>query len=82
MDEDLIDLILAYLDINISMLNLPFVNEQLPVFTLRHENSNYKTFDSTEILLSRYIRAAQNYYSCKFSPQMGSWFCDRLRLNF
>ena len=33
-------------------------------------------------LLSRCIRAAENYFSYKFSLQKGSWFCDRVRLNF
>ena len=32
----------------------------LLVFTWRHKNSNKKTIDTTEILLSRYIRAAEN----------------------
>ena len=32
----------------------------LLVFTWRHQNSNYKTIDPTEILLSWCIRAAEN----------------------
>ena len=37
------------------------------------------TIDPPEILLSWNIRAAENYYSNKFSRRMGSWFCDSPR---
>ena len=33
-------------------------------------------------LISWCIGAASNYYSYKFSHQMSSWFCDKLRLKF
>ena len=40
------------------------------------------SIDPTEILLSWFIRAAENYYSCNFSLWMGFWLGNRLRLNF
>ena len=46
------------------------------------KNSNYKTIDPTEILLSRCTWAAENKFSYKFSLQKGPWLWDRVRLNF
>ena len=46
-----------------------------PYYWFSHDvtkNSNCKTIDPTEILLSWCIKAAQNHYSYKFSLQMGS----------
>ena len=37
-------------------------------------NSNYKTIDSPEILLSSCLGEAENYYSYKFLHRMGSCF--------